>query len=214
MNIKLFNVALGIVLTATTISASAQKTYDQGVMTIGTEMRGQSVEAKSYFTKDSLAMSFTTGPATIKILSDAKASFFAVLVDVPVASIKKAAIMTPAEIEQAMDQMPKFTFAPSSETKMIGKFNCKKVVATDSKTNKTYDIWVTNDIVLPPSAFAKYYAGAGGVPIKYTSFNQGQEANVTVTDISDAKAPAGTFTISPDFDKISMDDLKAMSGGN
>ena len=214
MNIKLLNVALGIVLTATTISASAQKTIDEGVITLGTEMRGNAVEAKSYFTKDSLAMSFTTGPATIKILTDAKASFFAVLVDVPVASIKKAAIYTPAEIEQAMDGMPKFTFAQSSETKMIGKFNCKKVVATDPKTSKTYDIWVTNDVVLPPSSFAKYYAGAGGVPIKYTSFSQGQEAAVTVTDISEGKAPAGTFAIAKDFDKISLDDLKAMSGGN
>jgi hypothetical protein len=214
MNIKLFNVALGIVLTATTIGASAQTTYDQGVITLGTEMRGNAVEAKSYFTKDSLSMSFTTGPATIKILSDAKATFLAVLVDVPVASIKKAAIYTPAEIEQAMDGMPKFTFAPTAETKMIGKFNCKKVVATDPKTSKTYDVWITNDVVLPPSAYAKYYAGVGGVPIKFTSFSQGQEAPVTVTDISDAKAPAGTFSIAPDFDKISLDDLKAMSGGN
>ena len=76
MNIKLFNVALGIVLTAATISASAQKTYTQGVVTISTDMRGQSVEAKSYFTPDSLALTFTTGPATIKILKDAKNKFF------------------------------------------------------------------------------------------------------------------------------------------
>jgi len=214
MNIKLFNVALGIVLTATTISASAQKTYTQGVVTISTDMRGQAVEAKAYFTPDSVSMSFTTGPATIKILQDSKNTFFAVLVDVPVASIKKAAIYTPAEIEQQNDAMPKLTFAPTTETKQISGFNCKKVVATDTKTNKAYDIWITNDISIPASAFAKYYAGIGGVPIQYTSFAQGQEANVTITAIADTKAPAGTFGIAADFDKISLDDLKAMSGGN
>ncbi|HEY2580749.1 MAG TPA: hypothetical protein VGI43_03030 [Mucilaginibacter sp.] len=214
MNIKFFNVALGIALTATTIGANAQKTYTQGVVMMSTDMRGQPVEIKDYFTPDSSAMAFTAGPASIKLLTDAKSTFFAVLVDVPVASIKKAAIYTPAEIEAAMDAMPKLTFAPAADTKSISGFNCKKVVATDPKTSKTYDIWITNDVTLPQSAIPKYYASIGGVPIQYTSFSQGQEASVTVTGITDAKAPAGTFTISSDFDKITADDLKAMSGGN
>jgi hypothetical protein len=213
MNIKIFNVALGIALTATAFSANAQKTYTQGVVTISTDMRGQPVELKDYFTPDSSSYSFTQGPATIKILYDAKSTFFAILVDVPVASIKKAAILTPAEIEQQTDAMPKLTFAPVADTKTISGFNCKKVVATDTKTNKTYDIWITNDVSLPPVVIPKYYAAIGGVPIQYTSFAQGQEATVTITAIADTKAPAGTFAISADFDKISLDDLKAMSGG-
>ena len=213
MNIKLLTVALGIVLTATAINASAQKAYTQGVLTLSADMRGQAVVLKDYFTPDSTSYSFTTGPATIKILADSKSTFFAILVDVPVASIKKAAILTPAEIEQQLDAMPKFTFAPGTETKQISGFNCKKVVATDTKTKKTYDIWVTNDFSIPPGAVAKYYAGIGGVPIQYTSFSQGQEATATVTAVADTKAPAGTFGISSDFDKISYDDLKAMSGG-
>lgn len=213
MNIKLFGAAFGIALTAITFSASAQKTYKQGVVTISTDMRGQSVDIKDYFTADSAALSFTSGPATIKILADAKSTFFAILVDVPVASIKKAAILTPAEIEQQLNDMPKFTFVPGTETKQISGFNCKKVVATDTKSKKTYDIWITNDVSVPQSAISKYYAGIGGVPIQYTSFSQGQEASVTVKSIADTKAPAGTFSIAPDFDKISYDDLKAMSGG-
>jgi hypothetical protein len=214
MNIKLFNVALGIVLAATTISANAQKAYTSGTITLSTDMRGQAIEAKDYFTPDSNALAFTAGPANIKILSNSKSTFFAVLVDVSVASIKKAAIASPDEIEQQIAAMPKFTFAPTTETKQISGFNCKKVVATDTKTSKTYDIWVTNDFTLPARSANDPYAGAGGVPIQYTSFSQGQEASVTITGISDAKAPAGTFAISGDFDKITMDDLKAMSGGN
>jgi hypothetical protein len=213
MNNKFFTVALGVALSAITISANAQKTYTSGAITLTTSMQGAPVELKDYFTPDSSSYSFTAGPATIKILSDAKYSFFAILVDVPVASIKKAAILTPAEIEQQMDGMPKFTFAPATDTKTISGFNCKKVVATDSKTNKTYDIWITNDIVLPPSVVPKYYAAIGGVPIQYTTFAQGRESEVTVSAVADTKAPAGTFAISADFDKISYDDLKAMSSG-
>jgi hypothetical protein len=35
-----------------------------------------------------------------------------------------------------------------------------------------------------------------------------------VSSVTEQKAPAGTFGIASDFDKITMDDLKAMSGGN
>ncbi|MCR8560603.1 DUF4412 domain-containing protein [Mucilaginibacter sp. BJC16-A38] len=212
MNIKFFNVALGIALTAATLSASAQKTYTQGVISLTTDMRGQPVEAKGYFTADSLALAFTQGPASIKILKNTKNTYVAILVDVPVASIKKAAIASPAEIEEMQSQDPKFTFAPTTETKQISGFNCKKVIATDAKGAK-FDVWITNDVTLPAGAIASYYANVGGTPIQYTSFSQGQSANVTVTGIAEGKAPANTFTITSDFEKITLDDLKALGGG-
>jgi hypothetical protein len=213
MKIKLFTVAMGLALTATAINANAQKAYTEGVATISTSMMGQATEAKSYFRADSAALAFTAGPANIKVLSDAKATFMAILVDVSIASIKKAAVLSPAEIEEAKSKMPVLTFAPGTETKVINGFNCKKVVATDTKTSKTYDIWITNDISLPTTAIAKYYQGAGGVPIQYTSFQDGQSTEVTIKSIVEQKAPAGTFGIPGDFERITMDDLKAMSGG-
>ncbi|WP_426667639.1 hypothetical protein ACPPVU_16575 [Mucilaginibacter sp. McL0603] len=213
MKVKLLSIALGIVLSATIMSASAQKTYTEGVVTYKTSMRGQDVEIKEYFTADSAAATFTAGPATIKLLSDANHKSFAILVDVPVASIKKAAIYTPDEVEQVMSSLPSFTFAPGTETKQISGFNCKKVVATDTKDKKTYDIWVTNDITVPPTAIPEYYKAIGGFPVQYTSFQQGQSTEITVSSVTDQKAPAGTFGIPADFDKISKDDLAAMSGG-
>lgn len=213
MNIKFFNVALGLALTATALSASAQKKYTEGVVNFSTNMRGQAVDAKGYFRTDSSAFAFTAGPASIKILTDAEGKSMAILVDVPVANIKKAAIATPDEVDQAMAEMPNFTFAPGTETKQISGFNCKKVVATDAKTKKTYDIWITNDVEVPLTGIAKYYRSIGGFPVQYTSFSQGQSTEVTVKSISDEKVPAGTFGIPADFEKISLDDLKSMGGG-
>lgn len=213
MKVKFLSVALGIALSATVISASAQKTYTEGVVTYKTSMRGQDVEVKDYFKADSGAITFAAGPATIKILSDAGHKSLAVLVDVPVASIKKAAIYTPDEVDQAMSAMPSFTFAPGTDTKQISGFNCKKVVATDTKDKKTYDIWITNDIKVPDTAIPIYYKAIGGFPVQYTAFQQGQSTEITVASVSDQKAPAGTFSIPADFDKISKDDLAAMSGG-
>lgn len=209
MNIKFFNVALGIALTATTLSASAQKAYTSGVVSFTTEMRGQPAEVKEYFTADSTAALITMGPANVKILSNAKHDFFAVVLDVPVASIKKAGIATPAEIEEAMSQLPSFTYTPGTETKQISGFNCKKVVAKEAKSGKTYDIWITNDFTVPETALPVYYNKIGGFPVQYTSFQQGQETSVTITSIADTKAPAGTFSISKDYTRGSMADLQA-----
>jgi hypothetical protein len=218
MKTKFLSAALGIALSATQMSASAQKSYTEGVLTLKTSGNGQDVEVKQYFRTDSTAATFAAGPVNIKLLADANYKFYAVLASVPGANIKKAAIYTPAEIEQIVSTFPAFTFAPSSETKQIAGFNCKKVVATDTKTQKTYDIWITNDIALPAAVIDKYYASVGGVPIQYPSFQQGPDGALvineyTITGVSDQKAPAGTFGIAPDYDKITKDQLYAMSGG-
>jgi len=217
MKTKLLSVALGIALSATIFSASAQKSYTEGLVTIKTSAAGQDVELKEYFRSDSIATMFSAGPANIKLLADANYKFFAVIAEVSAYKIKKAAVYTPAEIDEVLSSFPTLTFVPSTETKQVSGFNCKKVVAKDTKTQKTYDIWITNDIALPAAVIEKYYAAVGGVPVQYTAFQTGPDgkpstAEYTITGVSDQKAPAGTFGIAPDFDKISKAQLDAMSG--
>lgn len=207
MNIKFFNVALGITLAATTLSASAQKAYTHGIISYSTEMRGQPADVKQYFNADSSATVVTVGPANVKILTTAKHDYLAVLIDVPVASIKKAGIATPAELEEGMASLPTFTYTPGTETKTIAGFNCKKVVAKDNKSGKTYDIWITNDITVPTTAIPFYYAAIGGFPVQYTAFQQGQEASITISSVTDGVAPAGTYGIAKDYEKGSLADL-------
>jgi hypothetical protein len=219
MKTKSLSVALGIVLAATVLSANAQKNYPEGLVTIKTSAGGQEIVMKQYFRSDSVATIFSAGPATIKLLADANYKFFAVVAEVSAYKVKKAAIYTADEINQALSVSPAFTFAPSAETKQISGFNCKKVVATDTKTQKTYDIWITNDVSLPSAVVDKCYASIGGVPIQYASFQVGPDgalsiAEYTVISVSDQKAPAGTFGIAPDFDKISKAQLDAMARSN
>lgn len=218
MKTKLISVALGIALWATILRADAQKSYTEGMVTIKTSAGGQEIEMKTYFRNDSVATIFSGGQANIKLLADANYKYFAVVAEVPAVKMKKAAIYTPDEIEQALSGLPTFAFAPSAEAKQISGFNCKKVVATDTKTQKTYDIWITNDIALPPDVIEKYYASIGGVPIHYIAFQKGPDgtlsiADCTISGVSDQKAPRGTFGIAPDFDKISKTDLDAMARG-
>jgi len=207
MNIKTLTSTLGIALTFIAINAKAQKTINEGVATFSTVIQGQPAEAKQYFKADSSATIITFGPGNVKILTTAKHDYLAVILDIPVAGLKKAGIATPAEIEEGAAAYPSFTFTPTTETKQIAGFNCKKVTAKDSKSGKTYDVWVTNDIVVPPTALPFYYASIGGYPVQYTVFQQGQETTITIKTITDGKAPAGTYGIAPDFEKVGMSDL-------
>jgi hypothetical protein len=209
MNYKLLNVAVGIVLAGTTLGASAQKTYTHGMVAYSTEMQGQPADVKQYFTPDSSAAVITFGPAVVKVLSTAKHDYLAVSVDVPVASMKKAGIATPSEIEQFALSLPTFTFTPTTETKQISGFACKKVIAKDSKSGKSYDVWITNDIIVPSTAYPVYYATIGGFPIQYTAFQQGQETSITISSVTDGMAPAGTFAIPKDFERGTLADLRA-----
>jgi ABC-type sulfate transport system substrate-binding protein len=79
MRIKFLNVALGLALTATTMSASAQKKYTEGVVDFTTSMMGQQINAKSYFRADSNAFAFSNGPANIKIITDANSKSMVIL---------------------------------------------------------------------------------------------------------------------------------------
>jgi hypothetical protein len=207
MNIKLLSAALGLALTTGAITANAQKEYKSGVISFPTEVRGQPADAKTYFSPDSSATVVTFGAGNFKMLTSADHKYVAVVLDIPVAGIKKAGIATPAEMEEFKNMTPTFTYTTTTEAKQISGFNCVKVVAKDTKSGKTYDIWVTKDVTLPETALPFYYRGIGGTPIQYTSFNQGEEVSVTVKSITGDAAPAGTYGISKDFEKGPMSSL-------
>ncbi|MDT3404966.1 DUF4412 domain-containing protein [Mucilaginibacter terrae] len=209
---KLFSAAMGLALSATALTASAQKAYTEGTATYDATVNGQTVEAKVLFKGDSAATTRVQGPATIKIITF-KDEALTVLVDVPVANMKKAAIGTPGEVEEAMAQMPNFTFTPGTETKVINGFNCTKVTAKDAKDGKTYDVWVSKDISAPSSAYSQVYAKAGGFPVQFTMNQMGMNITNTLKAISGDKVPAGTFSVPAGYDKMTLTELKAMSGG-
>ena len=208
---KLFTVAMGIALSATALTASAQKAYTEGTATYDATVNGQTVEAKILFKGDSSAITRQQGPASIKVIQF-KDEAFTVLVTVPVANMKKAGIGTPGEVEEMMLQFPTYTFTPTAETKVINGFNCKKVTAKDAK-GVTTDVWITNDISVPTSANSFIYAKAGGVPVQFTLNQMGVSVVNTLKAVSADKHPAGTFGVPAGYDKLSLTELKALSGG-
>lgn len=212
MKLKLFTVAAGIALLATSFVAKAQKAYKEGTIVYTVAVGANSADATTYFKGDSSLTVTQKGPATIKILTQGVGDYLAILVDVPVANMKKAAIATPAELEQGKDMLPELTFTPGTETKQIAGFNCKKVTVKNTKDNSTFDVWVTNDISAPINNMSSLYGKAGGFPVQFTTYQMGQSVNVVLKSISDEKVPAGSFSIPASFEKISISDLQSLGG--
>lgn len=212
MNKSILTIALGITLAAFSINATAQKAYNEGVINYVVSAPIGSADTKVYFTRDSSAAISKQQIVTIKLISDNKDSYAAIVIDVPIASIQKVAVLTPAELKQTLEEAPKFTFTQGAETKQINGFNCKKVIAKDTKSGSSIDIWITNDITTPVNSLTKPFIAAGGIPVQFTTVQQGQTVNVELKSISAEKVPAGSFTVPAGFDKISLNDLKAIGG--
>jgi hypothetical protein len=212
MKFKLLTVAAGIALLATSITAKAQKVYKEGVITYTLSSTAGSIDGQTFFKGDSSTTVTPRGPATIKVITAGDNDYLAILVDVPVANMKKAAVATPAELEQGKDMIPALTFTPGTETKQIAGFNCKKVVVKDPKSGTSFDVWITNDISAPTNGISQLYGKVGGFPVQFTTYQMGQTVSVVVKSISDAKVPAGTFSIPAGFDRISITDLQSLGG--
>lgn len=206
------NVAMCLALTAIGFTANAQKNFTEGVANYTTSSAGQQQEATIYFKGDSSAYQFQAGPANVKLISNHKAEFMAILVDVPVASMKKAAVYTPADIEQMKDKIPSYTSTQTTETQTIAGYKCKKVQEKDTKSGSTFDVWVTNDINAPSNIFTQNFADLGGFPVKFTTLLRGQKIDVMLKSISAEKVKAGAFAIPADFDRITVEELNAMGG--
>jgi len=211
MNNKIVKIVLGVALTSFAFAANAQKKYTEGAITYNTSSAAGETESKILFRGDSSAQVIVAGPATIKLVTTVNHGYFAVLVDVPVASMKKAAVLTPDEIDQASEDIPKYTFTPTTETKQIAGYNCTKVLGKDAKAGDA-EIWVTNDIWAPVNTVSSAFAGAGGFPVQITATQQGQKGTLTLKAITEQKVPMGTFAVTKDYDKITYDELKAMRG--
>jgi hypothetical protein len=211
MKLKLLTVAAGIALLAGSMEAKAQKVYKEGSIVYTASSDKGSLDVKNYFKADSNVTVQQSGPAKISIITAGAGDYLAILVDVPVANLKKAAIATPAELEEGKSQIPELTFTPGTETKVIAGLNCKKVAVKDA-SGKSFDVWVTNDISAPTNGMSQLYSKVGGFPVQFTTYQMGQTVNVTFKSITDEKVPAGMFSIPAGYDKISLTDLKSLGG--
>jgi len=171
-------------------------------------------EITCYFREDSTAAIVDQGAVTVKGVSVFKAGYHCLIIDIPAYSKKIAVVMTSEEVEQENAGIPQLAFKKGTEKQTINGYNCIKGRAIDIKTGTGYDIWLTNDIVIPPSSVSRPVSAFGGVPIRFVTFNNNVIINAELKEIKEEQVPAGFFTASKDYESMSYSELKSLSKSN
>jgi hypothetical protein len=153
--------AIFLLLAAASAGANAQKKIPEGTITYTVsyelpadkqqyaEMLPKAITC--YFRGDSSAALIDQGQATMKGVSVFKSNYHSLIIDVPAQSKKIFVVLTQQEVEAEKAANPQFTGAKGAEKQVINGYNCVKTTITDTKSGAKYDIWITNDIAVPPN---------------------------------------------------------------
>jgi hypothetical protein len=166
-----------------------------------------------YFRGDSTAAIVNQGNAIIKGVSVFKTNYHSMIIDVPAAAKKIFVVMTPAEVAEDNAANPQFTAKSCTDKDIINGFKCTKTTITDSKTSQNYDIWLTNDVDIVPNSVSRPVSSFGGVPVKFVTFNHGIKINAELLVIEEDAVPKGFFSASKEYQPMSYEELKKLSGG-
>lgn len=168
-------------------------------------------EITCYFRGDSCAAISNQGSAIVKGVSVFKTNYHSLLIDIPAALKKILVVMTAGEVEQEKAEVPVLKGKKGTDKQVIAGYHCFKIIASDEKSGVIYDVWVTNDLDMPPNSVSKPVSGFGGVPIKFVTFNRGIKINAEVSEIQETAVPPGFFTATKDYEIMSFTELKALT---
>ncbi|MGV8880170.1 MAG: DUF4412 domain-containing protein [Sphingobacteriaceae bacterium] len=223
MNITIKKFTLGLALAAIAFGTKAQKKITEGsaVYTVSYELPADKQqyaaimpkEIKCYFRGDSSATLINQGSAKIKSILNFKAKFQSLMIDVPQVDKKIVVVLTPADQKKLSDKEPDFSGAPTTDTETIAGYKCTKVNVKDSKSGTSYEMWVTKDLDFTANAMTKLLSKIGGVPVKFVTYNNGVKINAQLKEVKEEVVPPGFFTVTKDYEPISMDLLMQAFGG-
>lgn len=180
----------------------------KGTITYYTDNQ-QITALKLYFTPDTSAYASFQRAGNIAQLRDSKGQFFASF------SFRSGYVVefyefyeNPFDVSAFLKTAPKFNYTYTEEPKQIFGFKCKKVIATDTKSHESFDVWVTNDISVPSTAMPLFYADIKGFPIQYTVVNDGIKTLQTIRSVTDERVPNRIFGIQHTFQKLTFKEDK------
>lgn len=114
------------------------------------------------------------------------------------------------EMEQAEKEAPEMTVEELSGTKTILGYKCKEALITDPDTGDTQKVFYTNKLEIDH----KDFKSLKGFPLEYVTTQQGMKLKMTATEVTKKKIPAADFEVPDGYDRMTMDELNKMMGGN
>ena len=99
------------------------------------------------------------------------------------------------------------------ESKVIAGYTCYKAIVTImmDNTEKTFDVWFTNEIGAP-NGFRSQIEGINGFMMEFIMENNGMTMKMTARSVEPMEVSDSEFTIPEGYKMVTMDDLRNMGG--
>jgi hypothetical protein len=128
-------------------------------------------QATVYFNADSVVSVQAVGEESTTIITHQPSNYMLVLLK----SATKHFKVNFAKDEQAMElpDMSVYTFTKGTATKQIAGYNAQQYTMKNKISDETAEAWFTHDITLPPSSLTMGFDPAMGVPLVFSTNQNG-----------------------------------------
>lgn len=218
---KLFLLAAATLLTTTlTFTANAQFegkiTYKITYSDLPPEMEGMegmlpqnasvSVKGKKYRLDQEMGM---MGKQTV--ISDGDKDTQDLLIDMM--GTKVHIPMDPETVKANREEKVTPEYIYTKKKQKIAGYKCflaKAVFTSPEGVKDTTEVWYTTKIA---QAESNEFKGLKGMPLKYTSVNQGMMVTMTAEEVTKGGIEEDAFTVPEGFTKMTMEEFMEMMGG-
>ncbi len=217
-------ILLSLTLLLTMVSMSfGQKKISEGTITYEVEwqlpaqMQAYAAmfpkEVQVYFKGDSASWKNENPMSTTTTITNAKAEFTRLLLDVPMMGKKFSVTFTPADVENMRDKMPEYVITPGTESKTLAGYKVLKHSMTEKRSNTSSEAWFTKDIQVPQNSFTQFFDTQYGFPVEFSSFTQGVGIKARVKEVKAGPVPADAFRAGPEYEVMTVEELMQIQGG-
>jgi hypothetical protein len=204
-----------IIITAL-FSSCSNKTVQQGSITYRIEYRLPDSlnkylaylpkSATVYFKGDSAVSIQQSNDESTTVITDKPANLMRVLLQ----STAKKYVIDYNKAEQA-EEVPArlgYTYKAGIETKIIAGHKTLKYTLTDKATGESSEAWFTQEVSVIPNSLTTSFDTTHGVPLAFTTNQNGMIITTTVKEIKFEPVPAGIFSTPPGFEPLTPKQLR------
>ena len=216
---------LAIILIGTAIVAKAQKAFESGTITYGVEYllsedQKKTIDAsilpsesKVEFNGKLAKVQVDMGVAMLKIINDAAVDNALVLVDIPMMQKQYAAKMSKEDIDRQNGSLKYGEFKATGEKQVISGYNTEKYTYKDNN-GTNYELWATKEIKLPMGANPHGLSDLNATAVRFVNFQDSIKTLMTLKNVKEGNVGPFSLEIPKGYELKTMDELKAMRGGN
>lgn len=100
------------------------------------------------------------------------------------------------------------TFTPTGKSKEILGCKAAQYLARDEESGKEYDVWFTQETILPRHHYTAFFPEKYGTPLEFTLPVGGRQVRVTMTGFTAEIQENGTFTVPGNFTSCNYRDFR------